>query len=365
MSFLRELRRGWRRPRWRNRLAYPLSLLYAGLMRARAHAYRCGLLRRHRIAVPVVVVGNLTLGGTGKTPLVIELAHACKARGMKPGVIARGYRAERASGAREITRGMSAFAAGDEPLLIYQKCRVPVAIGRSRAQSAQLLVDKHQCDIIISDDGFQHLALRRDLDIVVIDGERRFGNKWCLPAGPLREPPAALARADFVVVNGADADAGAGEIAWEARIEYAVRIGGGDGGDGGGGGDDNDDNGGGGGKHAQPGGATRALGDFAGMRAHAVAGIGNPGRFFRQLRAHGIDVVQHAFPDHHHFAAADLAFAARGDTLLLTEKDAVKCAPIIAAGAARGAYWAVPLIAPPPPELLRAVFARIARPASQ
>ena len=333
---LRELRRGWRRPRWRNRLAYPLSLLYAGLMRARAQAYRRGLLRSRRVAATVIVVGNLTVGGAGKTPLVIALARACKARGMNPGVIARGYRAERkhGTGAREVADGMSAREVGDEPLLIFRSCRVPVAVGRSRAQSAQLLIDKHRCDIVISDDGFQHLALRRDLDIVVIDGERRFGNNWCLPAGPLREPPSALARADLVVVNGAGARNG--EFQLEARIEHAVQIGGG-----------------------RP---ERALGEFKGARVHAVAGTGNPGRFFRQLRAHGMEVVPHPFPDHHHFAAADLDFA--GGTVLLTEKDAVKCEPLIEAGAARGAYWTVPLLLTPPPELLRAVFDRIERCAS-
>ncbi|MGR3984265.1 MAG: tetraacyldisaccharide 4'-kinase [Gammaproteobacteria bacterium] len=349
---LRALRRGWRRPRWQNRLAYPLSLLYAGLMRARALAYQCGLLRSYRIAAAVIVVGNLTVGGAGKTPLVIALARACKARGMKPGVIARGYRSRGARGAREVADGMSAREVGDEPLLIHQKCRVPVAVGRSRAQSARLLVDKHHCDIVISDDGFQHLALRRDLDIIVIDGERRFGNNWCLPAGPLREPPAALARADLVVVNGARA--GAGEFALEARIECAVRM---DGDDAGGDDTDGDENAS--GRAGADARRSRALGDFAGMRVHAVAGIGNPGRFFRQLRAHGLEVVPHPFPDHHHFAAADLAFAARGGTVFLTEKDAVKCAPLIAAGAARGAFWTVPLRITPPPELLRAVFERI------
>ena len=341
MFVARALRRGWRRPRRLNRILFPLSLLYSHLMRARVFAYQYGLLRSHRVNATVIVVGNLTVGGAGKTPLVIEIANECKTRGLKPGVIARGYRSHAESQkSREVALNMTAVDVGDEALLILQKCEVPVAVGRNRVQSARLLIDKHSCDVIISDDGFQHLALQRDLDIVVIDGDRGFGNNWCLPAGPLRESKSALARAGIVVINNSgdgdihsDYDKTVNTFTVQSQIETAVRIGG-----------ENQ---------------TRALGDFVGQHVHAIAATGNPGRFFRQLRAQKIEIVEHAFPDHHHFCARDLDFAKPGGTVLLTEKDAVKCAPLIAAGKTRGEFWKVPLIMNLPPEFLRAVFARI------
>lgn len=326
---LRALRRGWRRPGLLNYAAYPLSLGYAGAMRARGFAYARGWMRSHAVSAKVIVVGNLSVGGAGKTPLVMALVHACKTRGMRPGVIARGYRSDSLM-TREVTAKMSAREAGDEPLLIFRKCNAPVAVGRNRVQCAQLLIEKHNCGIIISDDGFQHHALQRDLDIVVIDGERGLGNRWCLPAGPLREAAGALARADLIAVNGDKA--GDGEFALHPRIENAVRIGGG-------------------------GDSMRALKSFAGGKVHAVAGTGNPRRFFRQLRAHGIEVTPHAFPDHHRFCANDLNFA-RGENVLLTEKDAVKVTPLLTAESGV-TFWRVPLQLSPPPEFFREVFSRI------
>lgn len=328
------IRRGWRHPRWVNRLLYPLSLGYAGLMSARRRAYGCGLFKRHKLPVPLVVVGNLSVGGAGKTPLVIKLVERFKSRGMNPGVISRGYRGCSPSWPREVVEGVDAEEVGDEPVLIFRRCRVPVVAGPDRLRSARLLLDRHGCDIILSDDGFQHLALARDLDIVVIDGEQPFGNGWCLPAGPLREPPAALARAGIIVVNGEPRPGpGRGEFAMNAYVDRAVRM---------------------------DGAQTRGLGEFAGQTVHGVAGIGNPGRFFRQLEAHGIQVVSHEYPDHHRFTPADFAFAANSHlAVLMTEKDAVKCEALTIPPATAGRCWTVPLRVTLPVDLLPAVFDRL------
>ena len=329
----RAIQRGWRRRGWLNRLLYPLSLGYAGAVWMRRHAYRIGILRRHKLPVPLIVVGNLSVGGTGKTPLVMELVERLKSRGMTPGVISRGY-GGRARESVEVCD--NAAQVGDEPLLIARRCHVPVAVGRCRVASARLLIRRHRCDIIVSDDGFQHLALRRDLDIVLIDGERRFGNGWCLPAGPLRELPEALRRADIVVVNGAGAGEGApGEFGIKTHIDQAVCLGDG---------------------------RTRDLGEFPGETVHAIAGIGNPERFFRQLEDYDIEVVAHAFPDHHPFTRAEmeavLAAAADEAAVLMTEKDAVKCEALLTEQQARRC-WAVPLRVALHPQLMKAVLARI------
>lgn len=296
--------------------------VYRFLRAAHLAPYRLGWRHAQRLPVPLLVVGNLTVGGSGKTPLVIALVDMLRARGFRPGVVSRGYggRAREPQLLDDFSRPLDV---GDEPCLIRRRSGVPVAIGRDRAQAAKLLL---ACgvDVVIADDGLQNPKLARDIEVCVIDGRRRFGNGLLLPAGPLREPLDRLATIPFRVCNGGIAQAG--EI--PMRLVGGIAV-------------------------ALADAATRALESFAGTRVHAVAAIGNPERFFDSLRAHGIDVEPHPFPDHHAFTAADLAF---GDALpvLMTEKDAVKCL-----GFADARHWCVPVRAELPAEFPDAIVARL------
>ena len=291
-----------RTPPWPARM---LSHVYAGAVALRAALYRAGMLRTRRVAVPVVVVGNLIAGGSGKTPLVLALIERLRADGWTPGVASRGYGREDARTARWVAADTPPALGGDEPVLIARRSGAKVRVDADRVAAAQALIEAG-CDIVVCDDGLQHTRLARDVEIEVIDGRRRYGNGRLLPAGPLREPASRSARCDFHVVNfGAEA----GEPAFG---EWAMRLALQD---------------------AQPlrgGGRGIPLAQFAGQRVHAVAGIGDPERFFAMLRALGIAVVPHAFPDHHAYTAADLDFSS-DLPVLMTEKDAVKCAPFASA----------------------------------
>jgi tetraacyldisaccharide 4'-kinase len=304
---------------WLNRVWYerasppwwllPLSLSYGAVAGARRYLYAHRLRRSTRIAAPVVVVGNLSVGGTGKTPLVCWLVARLKELGFTPGVVTRGY-----GGSAESVRLVDATAdpnvVGDEPLLLVRRTGAPVAIGRDRPAASQLLVNAG-CDVVVSDDGLQHYALARDCEIVVVDGDRRFGNGWLLPAGPLRESRSRLGRVDAVVVNGGRALL-EGALSMRLEAQDALKV---------------------------SGGAAKALREFAGLSVHAVAGIGNPERFFNMLRAYGIEVVGHPLPDHARLQAADISFP-DGRPVLMTEKDAVKCAAFTGPQ-----HWYVPVTA--------------------
>jgi tetraacyldisaccharide 4'-kinase len=272
----------------------PLSLAYGGVVRARRLAYAHHLRAARRIARPVVIVGNLTVGGTGKTPLVCWLACRLQERGYRPGIVTRGY----GGSAREpclVGRAADPAQVGDEAVLLARRTALPVAIGRRRPAAAQLLVEAG-CDLIVGDDGLQHYALERDCELIVIDGDRRFGNGWLLPAGPLREGRERLGAADAVIVNGGRALLeGALSMRLEARHALGVRD-----------------------RRERP------LEAFAGTRVHALAGIGHPERFFNMLRAHGIEVEGHPLLDHARIGPGDIRFA-DGAPVLMTEKDAVKC----------------------------------------
>jgi len=285
-----------------------LAAAYAVLSSLRLGLYASGWLPRRRLAVPVIVVGNISVGGTGKTPLVIALVDALRERGFKPGVISRGY----AGGAGAVARvdaQSDPAQVGDEARLIFDATQVPLSVGRDRAEAGRALLDSADLDVLIADDGLQHYKLCRDVEICVIDGARRFGNTRLLPAGPLREPLARLDKVDFRVCNGGKPDHG--EVAMTLAGEIAIAL-------------------------AEPH-QQRPLRGFTGQRVHAVAGIGNPARFFTQLRQSGIEVIEHPFADHHPFKVRDLDF---GDDLpvLMTAKDAVKCRAF-----AQPSHWFVPV----------------------
>jgi tetraacyldisaccharide 4'-kinase len=285
----------------------PLSAIYAAISSARRSAYSIRLAGSTPVSCPVVVVGNLTVGGTGKTPLVCWLAGQLIELGFRPGVVSRGYGGS-SRAARLVQSSDSSDQVGDEAILLARRSRVPVATGRNRPAAAQLLINAG-CDVIVSDDGLQHYALQRDCEIVVIDGDRRFGNGRLLPAGPMRETPERLRQVDAVVVNGGDAGSdGALRMRLLATSAVAMKYG-----------------------------TTKPLREFSSQPVHAIAAIGNPQRFFAMLRAVGISVIEHALPDHAKLRIDDISFA---DDLpvLMTEKDAVKCRDI-----AGPHHWYVPV----------------------
>jgi tetraacyldisaccharide 4'-kinase len=277
----------------RGRWLLPLAWLFAALAGLRRGLYERGILARYRSPRPVVVVGNLTVGGSGKTPFVIWLVGELARRNLRVGVAMRGYRGG-GGAARRLTDADSAAAAGDEALMVRRRLSVPVAVAARRADAVRLL--EPDCDLILCDDGLQHYALARDLEVVVVDGMRGFGNGRRLPAGPLREPVARLEEADAVVVNGAGyRRPGAIRMDLEPVAVVSLRDG-----------------------------SRRPLSDYAGRKVVAAAAIGNPDRYFSMLRAHGLRLETRTLPDHARFTPA-LAGAGQGKPVLLTEKDAVKC----------------------------------------
>lgn len=274
----------------------PIAALFYLLVQLRIGFYRLGLMERSRMPVPVIVVGNLNVGGTGKTPLVLWLVAFLRSHGFQPGIISRGY-GSRASSPQSVTATSDPVLVGDEPVLLAQRAQCPVWVGVKRAQVARALLSaRPDCDVLISDDGLQHYALERDVEIVVVDGVYRFGNGWVLPAGPLREPMERLNSVDAVVVNGGEAGVGEYAMSLVSGVFRQVR---------------------------QP--VQAEAGDFFGKRLHAVAGIGRPDRFFATLRQLGLQVVEHPFPDHHIYEPQELQFD-QAEAVLMTEKDAVKCA---------------------------------------
>ncbi|WP_240098904.1 tetraacyldisaccharide 4'-kinase [Thermomonas flagellata] len=298
-------------PRW----ARLLAPLYGALVALRRAAYRRGWRRVRHPGVPVLVVGNLVAGGSGKTPLVAAIAAHLRDAGWRPGIASRGHGRREPGIARWVTPEADPALVGDEPLLLARRTGMPVRVDRDRAAAAAALAAAG-CDIVLCDDGLQHYRLARDLEIEVVDARRRYGNGRLLPAGPLREPLERAADCTLRVVNvGTEPlpaiPAGAGQE-WPMELVLGDAL-------------------------PLAGGRALPLAAFAGRRVHAVAGIGDPERFFAALRALGILVVPHAFPDHHAYRREDFAFAS-ALPVLMTEKDAVKCAPLAAAD-----WYAVPV----------------------
>ncbi len=291
-------------------LLLPVAALFLVIAMLRRGAWRSGLRNPEKAGVPIIVVGNITAGGTGKTPLTLWLAYFLRERGKHPAIISRGYGADRTDPRPVPVDGNSADY-GDEPCLLAQRVSCPVWVGVDRAATAMALSAAHpDVDVIISDDGLQHYRLARDFEIAVIDGVRGLGNGWPLPAGPLREPRSRLASMDAVVVNAPDETK-----VWPNAITMQLK-----------------------------GNVLRNLYNplqtaearrFSGRRVHAVAGIGNPQRFFRYLETLGITCEAHAFPDHHRYSANDLQFG-DSDDIVMTEKDAVKCTAF-----ATSSHWAL------------------------
>jgi len=289
-------------------LLSPLSLLYCSVIKIRRLLFRFSILKHHQISVPVIIVGNINIGGTGKTPLVVYLCSLLKRNGYQPGIISRGYKGKAGVWPQSVTGSSDPSLVGDECVLLANRTACPLVAGPKRVAAALQLLETTNCDVIISDDGLQHYALDRDIEIVVYDAQRKFGNGYCLPAGPLREPVNRLKSVDVVVSNG---DSQASDFNMQLLLSSIINL-----------------------SNQQ---VTSNLDEFKNTKVHAVAGIGNPERFFTQLVSAGLDIIRHPFADHHDFIETDLNFS---DDLpvLMTEKDAVKCQKF-----SKSNYWFVPV----------------------
>ena len=322
----------WTRFTWLTLLLLPLSWLFGAVTAMRRFCYSAEWLRSERLPLPVIVVGNISVGGTGKTPLVLWLVSKLRDAGYRPGIISRGYGGN-TIGPTAVTPNDDVHRCGDEPLLLARRSACPVWIGKNRVAAARALIAANPaCNILISDDGLQHYRLARDAEIAVVDGTRGLGNGQLLPAGPLREPPTRLSDVDAVVIRApivkvAATDTPSFVMTFEPAALRNLRD------------------------------ASRHVdaNHFKGLRVHAVAGIGNPQQFFDTLTRMGIAHTPHAFADHHDFSATDLVFR-DGDAVIMTEKDAVKCERY-----ATDTLWALQVNARVDDALAAAVLKRINR----
>ncbi len=273
----------------------PLSWFYRFVILSRKILFSAGLLPITKLSVPVIVVGNIAVGGTGKSPLTIWLAEHLRQKGRKPGIVSRGYGGKLNQNVQQVRDDSNPLLVGDEPLMIVRNTGCPVAIGKDRSAAGKGLIEHEAVDVIICDDGLQHLALSRDIEIAVLDGFRRHGNSRCLPAGPLREPVSRLKTVDMIVANN---KAQRGEYLMEYQYGQLQSV-------------SNPD-------------MKRDILSFENQSVHGVCGIGSPEKFFSYLRRQNLKLIKHAFSDHHHFESSDLEF---GDDfpIVMTEKDAVKC----------------------------------------
>ncbi len=302
------MNKSWQKRGWSAWLLLPISLLFRVVAQTRILLYKAGILKIHEFAVPVIVVGNISVGGTGKTPVVSELVKRCQALGKKPGVVSRGYGAIPAKSPRMVDSNTSVELGGDEPLLLARHTGVPVCICADRSAAVNHLIANNHVDLVISDDGMQHYAMFRDIEIAVVDGHRMLGNGWLLPAGPLREPPKRLRQTDIIAVqHKKNTTSNSNNVSptlknssvtgyFYLQIDTLKNLAD---------------------QHVV------ALEPLRSQPVHAVAGVGNPNRFFSSLRDIGLEVIEHPMPDHHRYTAKDITF---DDQLpiLITSKDAVK-----------------------------------------
>lgn len=273
-------------------ILWPISMLFRCIVTVRRLCYRYQFLRSAQLPVPVIVVGNISVGGTGKTPFCVTLCQYLQQTGWQPGLVSRGYGGKAVVWPQTVTPQSDPELVGDEPVLLAQRTGCPMVVAPDRVAAAKQLLQESGCNIIISDDGLQHYALNRDVEIVMQDAQREWGNGLCLPAGPLREPLARLKSVDIVVRTGLD-------MTLRPQLIRSVL------------------------HPAQ----LAQVAAFSDQRVVAMAGIGNPQRFFNTLSAMGLLFGQSVWPDHHFFSAADIA-SIEGDVILMTEKDAVKCRSI-------------------------------------
>lgn len=309
----------WKKSSYLRYCLMPFSAIYRAIISLRRACYQIGLKKSQHFSIPVIVVGNITVGGTGKTPLVIWLCDFLRQRGWRPGVVSRGYGGNQNDHPCWVNAESDPAQVGDEAVLIAQKTTCPVVISKRRPQAVQTLLANTGCNVVLSDDGLQHYALARDLEIVVIDGVRRFGNGACLPAGPLREPLSRLKTADFLITNGLPK---LGEYSFNLNPGVIYNI-------------------------LRPQQIWDTTQTTQGI-VHAVAGIGHPERFFTTLRQLGFTLIEHAFPDHYAYSKADLQFS-DSNPIIMTEKDAVKCRNF-----ADNHYWCLPVYAQPDPDFITA-----------
>ena len=297
MAMSDRLLKGWYEGHPALLLLRPLEALYRRVVQRKRARFLAGEGEIYRAPVPVVVVGNITVGGTGKTPLILWLIEHCRRSGLRVGVVSRGYGARPPHLPWRVEASHSAETAGDEPLLIVQRCGVPLMIDPDRGRAVNALLDSEPLDLILSDDGLQHYRLARDLELVLIDAARGLGNRRCLPAGPLREPAERLLSVDALLYNGAPDDRDGG-FAFSLQPTTLVNL---------------------------QTGERLPVDHFAkGQAVHAVAGIGNPQRFFNTLETLHWRPIPHAFADHASYSAEVLSFTP-SLPLVMTEKDAVKC----------------------------------------
>lgn len=308
-----------------------LLLPFAWMFQLLTYLRRCWyhyIKKQARFNVPIIVVGNITLGGTGKTPLVAFLVDYFKKIGYQPGIVMRGYGGKRSSyEVLSVDEQSTVSVVGDEAFLLAKLCQCPIVVGANRPQAVRHLLKKYnQVNMVISDDGLQHYALGRDVEIAVIDGTRRLGNGHCLPAGPLRESPKRLTQVDFVIVNNGTALANEWQMESAlSKIVYSV-------------------------SQSEK---QQSLISFADKTVHAVAGIGSPSRFFEMLEQNGVKVIRHVFDDHYFYHQEDLDFK-DGFPILMTQKDAVKCSHFALENA-----WYVPLCVQLPEDFTQSLLRRI------